>query len=130
MARVLLVEDSDPIRALLTTTFKEAGYIVDAVVDGESALRKAATTAYTLVITDMSLPGIGGLELIRRIKALDLHHTTPLLVVAAMTRASVMREVQLAGADGLVMKPFKPEQVVQAARALLERPDMREPANG
>jgi DNA-binding response OmpR family regulator len=130
MLRLLLIEDSDPIRALLAATFKDAGYIVDAVTDGETALRKAATTAYSLVITDMSLPGIGGLELIRRFKALDLHHTTPLLVVAAMTKASVMREVQLAGADGLVMKPFKPEQVVQAARALLERPDMREPASG
>jgi DNA-binding response OmpR family regulator len=130
MVRVLLIEDSHPIRALLAATLKEAGYTVDAVADGETALRKAATTAYALVVTDMSLPGLGGLELIQRVKALDLHHTTPVLVVAALTKASAARDSQLAGADAVVLKPFKPAEVVQAARGLLERPDMREPANG
>jgi two-component system chemotaxis response regulator CheY len=130
MVRVLLIEDSEPIRALLAATLKDAGYAVDAFADAESALRKATTTAYSLVVTDMSLPGMGGLELIRRVKALDLHHTTPVLVVAALTKASAARESRLAGADACVLKPFKPAQVMQAVRALLDRPDMREPANG
>ncbi len=130
MARVLLVEDSDPIRALLAATLKDAGYTVDTFVDAESALKKAASTAYALVVTDMSLPGMGGLELIRRVKALELHHRTPVLVVAAMTKASAMRAIQLAGADGMVMKPFKPAEVVEAVRLLLEQPYMREPASG
>lgn len=119
MQRVLVVEDSEPIRMLLATVLCDEGYEVDTVADGESALAHATQRAYALILTDMTLPGINGVEVIQRLRALELHRTTPVLVITAATRASELRSGRSAGADAWILKPFKTEHVVQTVRGLL-----------
>ena len=119
MKRVLVVEDSTPIRVLLATVLAEAGYDVETASDGESALARAAHTAYDLVVTDMTLPGIGGSELIRSLRALELQRSTPVLVITAVTRADKLRASREAGASAFIFKPFKSDNVVQTVRGLL-----------
>jgi DNA-binding response OmpR family regulator len=119
MKRVLVVEDSTPIRMLLATVLADEGYSVDTACDGESALERASETAYDLVVTDMTLPGISGSEVIRGLRALEQHRSTPVLVVTAVTRADKLRASRDAGAGAFIFKPFKSENVVQTVRSLL-----------
>jgi DNA-binding response OmpR family regulator len=119
MKRVLVVEDSEPIRVLLATVLGEEGYTVETVADGETALARAAGSAYALILTDMTLPGISGVEVIQRLRALELHRTTPVLVITAVTKAAQLRSGRNAGADAWILKPFKSDHVVKTVRGLL-----------
>src|SRR5262245_9660999 len=107
MKRVLVVEDAPAIRMLLATVLAEQGYAVDTAPDGESALQKAALTPYALVITDMTLPGISGTQVIQHLRALELHQGTPVLVITAVTKAAQLRSSREAGASAFIFKPFK-----------------------
>ena len=69
MARILLAEDDDQLRAFLSRGLRRAGHAVDAVSDGEAALVQAHDTAYDLLLADVVMPGIDGIELARRISA-------------------------------------------------------------
>ena len=119
MKRVLVVEDSTPIRVLLATVLADAGFSVESASTGESALSRAAHTAYDLVVTDMTLPGIGGSELIRSLRALELQLSTPVLVITAVTRKDKLQASREAGASAFIFKPFKSDHVVQTVRGLL-----------
>jgi CheY-like chemotaxis protein len=131
MKRVLVVEDAAPIRSLLATVLGQEGYTVDTAADGESALKKALHTAFALVITDMTLPGMGGTEVIEHLRALELHGRTPVLVITAVTKPARLRACQDAGANAFIFKPFRAEDVLGAARALLARSDRYlEPVQG
>ena len=119
MKRVLVVEDSTPIRVLLATVLADAGFSVESASTGESALSRAAHTAYDLVVTDMTLPGIGGSELISSLRALELQRSTPVLVITAVTRKDKLQASREAGASAFIFKPFKSDHVVQTVRGLL-----------
>jgi CheY-like chemotaxis protein len=119
MKRVLVVEDSEPIRVLLATVLADEGYLVDTAADGESALRRAKDTPYALVITDMTLPGIHGSAVVQNLRKLELHRATPVLVVTAVTKPAQLRECKAAGADAFIFKPFKSEHVVRTVHSLL-----------
>ena len=119
MKRLLVVEDAAPIRMLLATVLADAGYIVDTAADGESALQKAMSTPYALVITDMTLPGISGSQVIQHLRALELHRSTPVLVITAVTRTAQLKASREAGADAFIFKPFKSENVLATVHGLL-----------
>ncbi len=69
MARILLAEDDDQMRAFLSRGLRRAGHAVDAVADGQAALERALRNAYDLLLTDVVMPGIDGIELARRVAA-------------------------------------------------------------
>jgi CheY-like chemotaxis protein len=119
MKRVLVVEDAAPIRMLLATVLAEEGYTVDTAADGESALQKAMHTPYALVVSDMTLPGIGGAQVIQHLRTLELHRSTPVLVITAVTKPARLRACQEAGANAFIFKPFRADSVLGAVRALL-----------
>lgn len=118
-ARILLVEDDDALRTLVGTRLSEEGYSVDAVNNGELAVQHALMNKPDLVILDIMLPGLDGLEVCRRLRA-----RYPLVYILLLTArtSETDRIVGLeVGADDYVTKPFSLSELVARIRAALRR---------
>ena len=118
--RVLLIEDEDRLAMLIRRGLTEEGHAVDVVGDGESALNWAGATAYDVIVLDVMLPGISGIEVCRTLRA--RRDVTPILILTA--RDSVTDRVQGldAGADDYLAKPFALLELSARLRALGRRP--------
>lgn len=123
--RVLLVDDDPHIRALLAFAFDKAGFTVEEAGDGEEALGAVARQAPDLVVLDINMPRMDGLEVCRRLRA-----SSDLPVLFLSSRDDEFDRVlgiEL-GADDYVTKPFSPREVVARANAILRRAAPREAA--
>lgn len=121
MARVLLVEDEPAIRLAVRDAIAFAGHAVDAVEDGETALRRGLERAHDLIILDLRLPRMDGLEVCRRLRAAAVR--TPLLMLTAKGTEQDKLEGLGAGADDYVPKPFSVKELLARVAALLRRAD-------
>jgi two-component system response regulator ResD len=116
--RVLLVDDEEIVRDVLTRYLEREGFSVDVAADGEAALALAAHTRPDVVILDLMLPKLDGLEVFRRIRD---HDDLPIVMLTAKSE-EIDRVVGLElGADDYVTKPFSPREVVARIRAVLRR---------
>jgi DNA-binding response OmpR family regulator len=119
--RVLVVEDEQSIAEAMGYALREAGYHVDTVGDGDEALEAARTQSYDLMILDLLLPGLPGLDVCR---ALRSEGDLPIIMVTARTE-ELDRVLGLElGADDYVTKPFSVVELVSRVRALLRRRDL------
>ena len=119
--RILVVEDEAAIAEALSYALGEEHFEVDAVGDGESAVAAAAVRPYDVVILDLRLPGMSGLEVCRRLRA---ESTVPVIMLTAKD-AEVDRVLGLEiGADDYVTKPFSMAELVSRVRALLRRREL------
>jgi len=119
--RILIVEDDHDIAALIAHYLEKAGYGSEIVADGAQALATAKATLPDLVILDLMLPGIDGLEVCR---ALRLDARTAALPIIMLTARGEESERILgldSGADDYVVKPFRPNELMARVRALLRR---------
>jgi two-component system OmpR family response regulator len=118
MKHVLLVDDEKRIREVVEYALAKSGYRVTALAEGEPVLELLAEDPPDLIVLDVTLPGIDGLELCRRIRA---RGTTPILFLSARSD-EVDRIVGLElGADDYLVKPFSPRELVARVRAVLRR---------
>jgi DNA-binding response OmpR family regulator len=118
--RVLVVEDEADLADAVARGLRREGYAVDVAYDGDEALDKAAVNAYDLVCLDLNLPGIDGIEVVRRIRA-DGREPPRVLMLTARDR-TVDRVVGLdEGADDYLVKPFDFDELKARVRALLRR---------
>lgn len=117
--RVLLVEDDLSIGSALTQALRTGGYTVDWVTDGSAALTAAMLEKYVLVLLDLTLPGLDGLEVLRQLR--DQRNTVPVLVMTA--RAAIEERIDGldAGADDYLVKPFHVGELLARLRALGRR---------
>ena len=117
--RVLVVEDHPKLRTLLSRALTSQGYAVDAREDGVQALLLLTEVTYDVVVLDLVLPRLSGLEVLRRARARNV--STPVLVLTA--RGSVQDRVQGldAGADDYLIKPFAMAELLGRIRALVRR---------
>lgn len=119
--KILVVEDEADIRELLRYSLSEDGYAVEEAADGAEALDRIMRRAPDLVVLDLMLPRMSGLELCRRLRATAETVHLPVIVVTAKG-AEVDRVLGLEmGADDYVVKPFSPREVVARVKALLRR---------
>jgi two-component system, OmpR family, response regulator len=120
---ILLVDDEKRIREVVEYALVKSGYRVTALAEGEPVLELMASDAPDLIVLDISLPGIDGLELCRRIRA---RNSTPILFLSARSD-EVDRIVGLElGGDDYLVKPFSPRELVARVRAVLRRFDAAE----
>jgi two-component system, chemotaxis family, chemotaxis protein CheY len=111
--RVLLVEDSAAMRTFVGSVLEAAGgFVVDEVKDGFDALRLLPRSDYDLVVTDINMPDINGLELIRTIRQHARHAHTPLVVITTNDRDRDVERALKLGASAVLTKPFTPEELL------------------
>ena len=116
--RVLIAEDEAAIADAVAYALRAEGFEVDTVEDGERALQAARADGYDVVLLDLMLPGISGLEVCRRVRA---ESAVPVVMLTARN-AEVDRVLGLeAGADDYVVKPFSMPELVSRVRAILRR---------
>ena len=117
--RVLLIEDDDRIRADVTAALEAAGYVVDAVSDGEEGWHLGDTEMYGAAILDLGLPGMDGLAVLKRWRGAG--RDLPVLVLTARGAWAERVEGIDAGADDYLAKPFRIEEVLARLRAIVRR---------
>jgi len=124
MTRVLVVDDEPQIRNALRTNLRARGYEVDLAPDGEGALKLAAHRHPDVVILDLGLPGIDGVDVIKGLRGWS---ETPIIVLSVRENESDKVEALDAGADDYVTKPFGMDELLARLRAAVRR---RAPADG
>ncbi|MCE5216179.1 response regulator transcription factor [bacterium] len=123
--KILVIEDEEQDRVLVTTVLRNEGYQVVEATDGEKGLELLETAQPDLVLLDLIMPGIDGLEVCRRIRA---RHEIPVIMLTAR-QEEVDKVVGLElGADDYVVKPFGPRELVARVRAMLRRTVITEKA--
>jgi DNA-binding response OmpR family regulator len=121
--RILVVEDEPDIVEVVSYNLKQAGLEVDSVEDGETALERVKESQPDLIILDLMLPGMDGLEVCRLMKQQAATKGIPVMMLTAKAE-EVDRIVGLElGADDYVIKPFSPRELVLRVRAILRRVD-------
>ncbi|QWV95055.1 sigma-54 dependent transcriptional regulator [Geomonas oryzisoli] len=118
-ARILVVDDELSMREFLAILLDGEGYLVDQAESAEQALSCIAERHYEMVISDVSMPGLGGIELLTRVKAQS--PDTAVLMITAFTTAEQAVEAMKLGAYDYIGKPFKVEEVKVLVRKALEK---------
>jgi two-component system phosphate regulon response regulator PhoB len=122
---ILVVEDEEDIRELISYNLSREGFKVSAVASGEAALKAARDARPDLVLLDLMLPGLDGLEVCRQIKANNAMAKIPVLMVTAKgEEADVVTGLEL-GADDYIVKPFSPRVLLARVRAALRRSESK-----
>jgi len=116
--RILVVDDEERIRRLLRMYLEKEGYVVEEAEDGETALRMATENDYALIVLDVMLPGLDGIEVCSRLRQVK---ATPVILLTAKGEESNRVHGFEAGADDYVVKPFSPREVIYRVKAIIRR---------
>ena len=109
---ILIVDDSASMRQLVSFALKDAGYNVIAAVDGKDALSKVNGTKVDMVVTDLNMPNMNGIELIKQLRNGTTNKFTPVVMLTTESQDSKKQEGRAAGASGWIVKPFTPEKLL------------------
>lgn len=118
-ARILVVDDSQSMRSLIRAALAEEGYDVSESENGEQALAAFQAATPDLVITDIYMPGMDGLSLVRGIRAIPACRFLPILVLTTEGGEAMKQRGRAAGASGWIVKPFQAEQLREVVGRLL-----------
>ncbi len=116
---VLIVEDEKSVVRFLDQAVREAGYVSQTALTGLDGLEKALTRQFDLILLDVMLPGLDGLEVCRRLRAATVQ--TPVLIITARDTLQDKVDGLDSGADDYIVKPFQVAELLARARALLRR---------
>lgn len=119
MKRIMTVDDSATIRQMVALTLRDAGYEVVEAVDGCDALERLAQTPVDMLITDLNMPNLDGVGLIRAVRQQPANRFIPIIMLTTESHDSKKQEGKAAGASGWIVKPFKPEQLIGVVRMVL-----------
>jgi two-component system chemotaxis response regulator CheY len=116
---ILIVDDSASVRQVVGITLRGAGYEVIEGRDGQDALSKLQGQKVHLIVSDVNMPNMNGIELVKAVKALPNYRFTPIIMLTTESADDKKREGQAAGAKAWVVKPFKPEVLLNAVQKLI-----------
>lgn len=119
---VMTVDDAATMRKMVGFTLRSGGYEVLEACDGNDALAQLAQRRVDLVITDVNMPGMNGIDLVRHLRALPHFRTTPILLLTTESDAEAKNRARLAGATGWIVKPFVPGQLLAAVARVVQSP--------
>ena len=119
MSNILVVDDSVSMRQMISFTLKGAGYNVDEAEDGLAGLNVAKSKVFDLVLTDVNMPNMDGIGLIRELRALPNFKFVPVLVLTTESAADKKAEGKAAGATGWIVKPFSPDKLLGTVKKVL-----------
>ncbi len=117
--RILSVDDSASIRQMVSFTLTKEGYEVIEASDGQDALSKLGGSPVNMVITDLHMPVMDGIELIKSLRANPAYKFTPIVMLTTESHQDRKDKGRQAGATGWIVKPFKPDQLIAVVKRLL-----------
>jgi len=112
----LVVDDSASMRQLVSFTVKDAGYDVIVAENGKDALAKLSSNKVDMVITDLNMPEMDGITLIREIRSMAEYRFVPIVMLTTEAQEAKKQEGRAAGASGWIVKPFMPEKLLDVVR--------------
>jgi two-component system chemotaxis response regulator CheY len=116
---ILCVDDSASVRQMVKLTLAGAGYDVSEATDGKDALGKAGTGAYNMVVTDLNMPNMDGLSLIRELRKLPTYRGVPIIFLTTESDEGKKAEAKQSGATAWITKPFKQDQLLAVVKKVL-----------
>jgi len=120
-ANILTVDDSASIRLTTRIALTNAGYAVTEAVDGADGLGKLKTGSFDLIVTDLNMPNMDGLTMIRGLRQLPAYMGTPVIFLTTESDGDLKLQAKAAGATGWLTKPFDPETLIKIVRKVLGR---------
>lgn len=117
--KILVVDDAESIRDVVSYTLRQEGYEITPAFDGQDAFEKLSKEMFSLVITDLYMPRMDGLELIRKIRTLDSYKGVPILFLTTESQLEKKRQAKSAGATGWIVKPFQPGKLINIVKKVL-----------
>ncbi len=126
MAKILVVDDEEPIQELLRFNLEKEGYLVRVAKDGQEALQHVEKDQPDLLVLDLMLPGMDGLEVCRKLRSNPKFHQIPIIMLTAKgEEIDKVLGLEL-GADDYMTKPFSPRELLARIKARLRRPNSQE----
>ena len=116
---IMTVDDSASVRQMVAFTLKQAGYSVVEAADGQDAMTKLGGNDVHMVITDLNMPVMDGIGLIRAVRSSAGHKFIPIVLLTTESQDEKKQEGKQAGATGWIVKPFKPEQLLAVVKKVL-----------
>ena len=118
-ASILTVDDSASLRMAIRIALTGAGYAVTEAVDGADGLAKATGTRFDMIVTDLNMPNMDGLSMIRALRQQPAQAGIPIIFLSTESDADMKAQAKAAGATGWLVKPFQPEQLIRVAHKVL-----------
>jgi two-component system chemotaxis response regulator CheY len=116
---IMTVDDSASIRQMVSFTLKGAGYSVIEAKDGRDALNRINGSAIHMVITDLNMPNLDGIGLIRSLRGMHPFKFIPIVMLTTESQIEKKQEGKAAGATGWIVKPFTPDQLIAVVKKVL-----------
>ncbi len=123
MKRILLAEDEEVLRMLVVDTLEDEDYRIDEACDGQEAIEMLQTNSYDLILLDYMMPVLSGIELIVRLRMIDTHKSTPVMMLSAKSQKADQDKVIEAGADFFMAKPFSPIELADRVKEIIQSYD-------
>ncbi|MBV1884844.1 MAG: response regulator [Gammaproteobacteria bacterium] len=121
MTKILAVDDSTSMRQMVSFTLKGAGYEVIEAADGQEAFDLAKLGKVDLVLSDVNMPIMDGITLIKELRGLNDYKFVPMLMLTTESASDKKSEGKAAGATGWIVKPFNPDQLLTTIKKVLDR---------
>lgn len=121
MTSILTVDDSASIRQTIKIALRAEGYSVGEASDGSEGLKKAISDDFDLIITDLNMPVLDGLSMIRELRKQPTRAGVPILFLTTESDGEIKQQAKAAGATGWLTKPFDPDQLVRIVKKVLAK---------
>ncbi|MBU2493469.1 MAG: response regulator [Bacteroidetes bacterium] len=117
--KIMTVDDSASVRQMVAFTLREAGYDVVEACDGKDALSKLNNVELNLILTDLNMPVMDGIELIKNVRKDNKNKFVPIIMLTTESQSEKKMEGKTAGATGWIVKPFVPEQLLNVVKKVI-----------
>lgn len=117
---ILIVDDSDTLRQVVNMVLTSAGFEITEASDGRDAISKLGTKKFSLVISDVNMPGMDGLGFLRVLKNHPEYKFTPVIMLTTETDKTKQQQGKEAGAKAWLIKPFRPDSLLKAVGMFLQ----------
>jgi two-component system, chemotaxis family, chemotaxis protein CheY len=116
---ILIVDDSSSVRSVVGIALKGAGYDVIEACDGKDALSKLTGQKVHLIVSDVNMPNMDGITMVKEVKKLPAYKFTPICMLTTEAEKSKMQEGKAAGAKAWIVKPFQPPKLLDVVSKLI-----------
>ncbi len=119
MKTIMTVDDSASIRMMVSFTLGELGVEIVEAVNGNDALAKMDKSPVDMLITDVNMPGLDGISLVRKVRENPSYRFIPIIILTTESESEKKLEGKSAGATGWIVKPFRPEDLISVVRKVM-----------